>query len=110
MLKYLHYYLLPVNVLFDVLLILFDGGGVLPFVRAGFMILLIIFVLFRHDYNIRHYAWLIAFAIYCIINVAFSSDILRSLNISLKVLIPMMSFIVGFNLFNSELIELIELI
>jgi hypothetical protein len=102
MLKYLHYYLLPVNVLFDVLLILFDGGGVLPFVRAGFMILLIIFVLFRHDYNIRHYAWLIAFAIYCIINVAFSSDILRSLNISLKVLIPMMSFIVGFNLFNSE--------
>jgi len=102
MLKYLHYYLLPANVLFDVLLIFFEGGGILPFVRAGFMALLILFVLFSKNYQTRHYAWLIVFAIYCIINVAFSSDMLRSLNISLKVLIPMMSFIVGFNLFNSE--------
>ena len=102
MIKHLHYYLLPANVLFDVLLIFFEAGGLLPFVRAGFMVMLILFVLFRNDIQTRHYGWLVLFAVYCLINVVFSSDIVRSLNISLKVLIPMMSFVIGFNLFNSE--------
>jgi hypothetical protein len=102
LLRKVPYYLLPLNVLFDVLLILFEGGGLLPFVRAGFMVALILVVLFQHGRHANHYGWLIVFALYCLVNVMFSHDFVRSLNITLKVLIPMLSFAIGFNLINTE--------
>ena len=94
-------WLLPANVLFDVLLIFFEGGGILPLIRAGFMLILILWTIIKNERNTGHYGWLIFFAIYCIINVILSTDIIKSLNITLKVLIPMLSFTIGYNLINS---------
>jgi hypothetical protein len=94
-------FLLPVNVLFDVLLIFFEGGGALPILRAAAMLALIGATLIRHEKNKKFYAWTIVFAIYCLVNVLFSTDWNRSLNITLKVLIPMLSFAIGFNSINT---------
>ena len=94
-------WLLPANVLFDVLLIFFEGGGILPLVRAGFMLVLLIWTILRNGNNSSFYGWTIIFAVYCLINVLLSSDINKSLSITLKVLIPMLSFTIGFNLINS---------
>lgn len=102
MIRFLPYYLLPLNVLFDVLLMLFDGGGLLPYLRAGLMLLLIFYFILKNEAFTNHYGWLIVFSIYCIINVGFSTDFLRSLNITLKVLIPMLSFIIGFTAMHTE--------
>ena len=101
MIKNLAYYLLPLNVLFDVLLVLFEGGGLLPYVRALWMCLLIIWVLGKFGRSHKHYNLLLIFAFYCLVNVAFSSNKIQSLNISLKVLIPMLSFVLAFNLFRN---------
>jgi hypothetical protein len=101
MIRHLANYLLPLNVLFDVLLVLFEGGGLLPYMRALWMSLLIIWVLGKYGRSHQHYNLLLVFGIYGIVNVALSSDIVRSLNISLKVLIPMLSFVLAFNLFRS---------
>lgn len=101
MIRYLAYYLLPLNVLFDVLLVLFEGGGPLPYIRALWMSLLILWALGKFGKSHKHYRWLLVFGAYCLINMAFSSDLIRSMNISLKVLIPMLSFVLAFNLFRS---------
>jgi hypothetical protein len=93
--------LLPVNVLFDVILIFFEGGGVLPILRAAAMLALICATLIRHEKNNKFYAWILLFSIYCLINVLFSTDYIRSLNITLKVLIPMLSFAIGFSSINT---------
>lgn len=94
-------FLLPVNVLFDVLLIFFEEGGILPLLRAALMLTLLLWTIIKNERNTSYYGWLIAFSIYCIVNVLLSTDINKSLNITLKVLIPMLSFIIGFNLINS---------
>jgi len=65
------------------------------------MLTLLLWTIIKNERNTGYYGWLIAFAIYCIINVLLSTDINKSLNITLKVLIPMLSFIIGFNLINS---------
>jgi hypothetical protein len=101
MIKHLAYYLLPLNVLLDVLLGFFEGGGPLPYLRALWMSLLIIWALGKFGRSHRHYKLLLLFGVYCIVNIALSTDVIRSLNISLKVLIPMLSFVLGFNLFRN---------
>lgn len=94
-------FLLPVNVLFDVLLIFFEGGGALPVLRAVAMLALIGATFIRYEKNNKFYIWPILFAVYCLVNVMFSTDWSRSLNITLKVLIPMLSFAIGFNSINT---------
>lgn len=101
MIKHLAYYLLPLNVLLDVLLGFFEGGGLLPYLRALWMSLLIIWALGKFGRSHRHYKLLLVFGFYCIVNIALSTDVIRSLNISLKVLIPMLSFVLAFNLFRN---------
>jgi len=101
MLKRLAYYLLPVNVLIDTLLLFSEQFAWLPLVRAGLLLGLVLFVFIKCRGHLKHYSMLVFFLLYCMIQLAFVSDPAKSLNITLKVCIPIAAFVVGFRLFNS---------
>ena len=94
-------YFLPFNILFDIILIFFERGGVVPIARASLTIFLILYVSINNPHKFRYYGILFLYTLYILINVLFSSDILRSLNISLKVIVSVLTFIIGFNLVTS---------
>jgi O-antigen ligase len=90
-------WLIPVNVAFDISLSFFERGGTVPMVRAGFMLAYLLYILFRFRKASADYAPLLLFCGYCILNLLFSSDFMVSLNMTLKVLISILSFAVGYN-------------
>lgn len=100
--------LIPLNVFFDVSLVFFEKGGVVPLIRAGFLLTILIAVFFKFYSRSRHYKILLLFTLYVLINVAFSSDVSESFKISIKILSSMLGYIVGFNLINT--ISLIKLL
>lgn len=101
MFKKLIDYILPINLLFDISLAFFEKGGVVPIIRALIMLGLIVFFLFRYSKNNKYFSFAILFSIYVLITVIFSQDIIRSLSITLKVVISLLSFSIGFGYFNS---------
>jgi hypothetical protein len=108
MLKRLAYYLLPVNVLIDTLLLFSEQFSWLPPVRAGLLLGLVLYVFFKYKGHMKYYPILVLFLLYCLIQLAFVTDPAKSLNITMKVCIPIASFIVGFQLFNT-IVELRKL-
>jgi hypothetical protein len=96
-------YILPINLLFDISLAFFEKGGVVPIFRAALMLGLLTFFLVQYSKNNKYYSATILFSAYVLITVIFSEDVFRSLSISLKVIISILSFTIGFNYFNSFL-------
>lgn len=101
MLKKIITYIIPINLLFDILLAFFSQGGVVPIIRALFMLSLLIFFILKFTHNNRYYSVSIFFSIYILITCLFSTDILRSLSITLKVVISILSVGIGLGFFNS---------
>ena len=101
MFKKLITYILPINLLFDISLSFFEQGGVVPIIRALSLLALLFFFLIRYSYNNKYYSVGILFSAYILITCLFSTDIIRSLSITFKVVITVLSFGIGFNFFNS---------
>ncbi|MDR6967858.1 hypothetical protein J2X31_001872 [Flavobacterium arsenatis] len=101
MFKKLIQYIIPINVLIDISLLFFEKGGVIPIIRALFLLFIIIKLAIENPQNTKYYKWNLIFCFYVLINVLFSTDIAQSLSISLKIIISMLTFIIGFNTFNS---------
>lgn len=93
-------YIIPINLLFDLSLSFFDKGGIVPAFRAFIMIVIILPVILKNVHNNKYYRWNIIFSVYVLINIFFSSDIVKSSLVSFKVIISMLMFIVGFNFFS----------
>lgn len=100
MLRKIAFYIIPVSILFDISLLFYEGG-VIPIVKAFLMLSYLIALLFGYKDNIKYFKWIIIFCLYVLFTVVFSSDNLTSLAISLKVIISISSFIIGFNLINN---------
>lgn len=96
-------YILPINLLFDISLAFFEKGGIIPVFRAAIMLGLLIFFLINYSKSNKYFSVAILFSVYVLITVVFSQDIIRSLSISLKVIISILSFSIGFNYFNTFL-------
>lgn len=88
--------------MFDIALAFFDRGGVLAIFRAVMMVFLILPIIIKNIHNNKYYRWNLVFCFYVIINILFSSDILKSAIISLKIIISIATFIVGFNFFSNR--------
>ena len=101
MLKKIITYIIPINLMFDISLAFFEKGGVVPMLRAIFMLCLLVFFLIKYNQNNKFFSMSIIFSVYVLITCLFSSDILRSLSISLKIIISILSFSIGFGYFNS---------
>lgn len=93
-------YIIPINLIFDIALAFFDKGGVLSIFRASLLIFLILPIILKNFHNNKYYRWNLVFCIYVIINILFSSDILKSSIVSVKIIISILMFIVGFNFFS----------
>lgn len=101
MFKKIVQYIIPINVLFDISLLFFEKGGIIPIIRALFLILIIIKLAIEKPQNTKYYRWNLIFCFYVLVNVAFSSNIGQSLSVSLKIIISILTFIIGFNAFDS---------
>ncbi len=99
--KKLALFLLPLNVLIDTLLLFSEQLYWLPLLRAGALLLLLVYVLLFHFRNIRRFSWLLLFLVYCIAQLFFVSDFQKSAIITMKILIPIAYVMVGFCLFNN---------
>ncbi|MDC3366070.1 hypothetical protein OAV73_02095 [Flavobacteriaceae bacterium] len=93
-------YIIPINLMFDIVLSFFDKGGVLSIFRASMMIFLILPIILKNIHNNKYYRWNLVFCFYVIINILFSSDIVKSSVVSFKIIISISMFIVGFNFFS----------
>ena len=100
MLKKIAYFLLPLNVLIDTLLLFSEQLSWLPIVRAGLLLALLIFVFVKYSRHFRYYPAMLLFVGYCLLQLAFVSDLSKSINITLKICMPIASFAIGFHLFN----------
>ena len=74
MLKKLAYFLLPVNVLIDTLLLFSEQLSWLPMLRAGLLILLLGYVFLRYQGHFRHYSFVVLFTAYSLLQLFFVSD------------------------------------
>ena len=101
MLKKIITYILPINLLFDISLGFFEKGGVIPIIRALLMLGLLVFFLIKYSHNNKYFSIGIVFSIYVLITCLFSQDIMRSLSITLKVVISILSFGIGIGFFNT---------
>ncbi|MEX1193382.1 MAG: hypothetical protein WEA99_15530 [Brumimicrobium sp.] len=99
--RFILYYIIPLNIVFDILLAFFSKGGALPIIRASLMLMIVFVFVIRKPQNIRNFSFLILFTIYVLINILFSSNMLISASNSLKVLISMLFLIVGYEFFNT---------
>ena len=101
MLKKLAYFLLPFNILIDTLLLFSEQLSWLPFVRAGLLLALLIFVFFNYGKHVQNYSMMLLFVVYCLLQLFFVTDFNTSFNITLKVCLPIACFALGYCLFNS---------
>ena len=101
MLRRLAYFLLPFNILIDTLLLFSEQLSWLPFVRAGLLVILLIYVFSKFGNHLQNYSMILLFVAYCLFQLLFVSDFKTSFNITLKVCLPIACFAIGFRLFNS---------
>jgi hypothetical protein len=101
MIRNLAYYLLPLNVLIDTLLLFAEQLTWLPLVRAGFLVVLLGLVFVRYDNHSRHYSAILVFIVYCLAQLLFVSNPEKSLNVTLKICLSIGSFAIGYRLFNN---------
>lgn len=92
-------YIIPLNVIFDIFLLIFQRGGFFPLMRGGVMFIIVIYFFLSKPKNVWIYYNLIIFSVYVLVNVIFSSEFLPSLSQSIKILISMLFFIVGLEYF-----------
>jgi hypothetical protein len=101
MIKRLAYFLLPLNVLIDTLLLFSEQLSWLPLLRAFILILLLVFVLFKYRGHSKYYSAILIFVVYCLFQLPFTTDWQKSLIVTLKICIPIASFAIGFQVFNN---------
>ena len=101
MLKKIAYFLLPLNVLIDTLLLFSEQLSWLPLLRAFVLLLLVIYTLVRFAGKHTYYSCILVFVFYCLAQLFYVSDFAKSAVITLKICIPIASFAVGFHLFNT---------
>jgi hypothetical protein len=101
MIKRLAYFLLPLNVLIDTLLLFSEQLSWLPLLRAFLLLALIMYTLAHFSAKRNQYAFILVFVLYCLAQLFFVTNFAKSAIITLKVCIPIASFIVGFRLFNN---------
>ena len=101
MIKRLAYFLLPLNVLIDTLLLFSEQLSWLPLLRAFVLLALVIYALVRFAGKHTYYSYILVFVFYCLAQLLFVSDFAKSAVITLKICIPIASFAVGFHLFNT---------
>ncbi len=99
--KTLPYFLLPASVLVDVSMIFFEKSAIVPAFRAALFLMLIIMVSIKYISNTKYYLALIGFCIYTLLIALVSNNPLGAMADSTKLLIPILCFIIGFNLINS---------
>ena len=100
MIKRLAYFLLPLNVLIDTLLLFSEQLSWLPLLRAGLLLALLMFVFVKYSRHFKNYPGMLLFVGYCLLQLAVVSDLSKSINITLKICMPIASFAIGFHLFN----------
>lgn len=98
--KFLLNNILPLNVIFDILLPYLPYKEVLSILRGLILILLVITSILNNPNHLIYYKWIIVFAVYVLLNVVLSTNMLVSFSISLKIIISILFFVVGFNYFN----------
>jgi hypothetical protein len=101
MIKKLAYFLLPFNILIDTLLLFSEQLSWLPFLRAGLLLALLMFVLFKYGKHVKQYSMMLLFVGYCLLQLFFVTDFNTSFNITLKVCLPIACFALGYCLFNT---------
>ena len=95
--------LLPLNVIFDVLTnVVFSSGGAFSYVRALLLLVILAYVIVTNKQEKSLFIPFLLFIIYCSIQIPFSSDLVYSLSMTLKILIPLLTFFVGFSLVTSD--------
>ena len=87
--------------LIDTLLLFSEQLSWLPMLRAGLLILLLLYVFVKYKGHLRHYSFVVIFLAYSLLQLFFVGDFSKSLNITLKVCLPIASLAVGFHLFST---------
>lgn len=95
-LKKIIFFIIPFNVLLDILLLFFDKGQTIPLIRGSVLGILILYSILSRIDLIKHYRWILVFSIYTIIVAFLASKPIEALNMTSKVLIPILCFIIGF--------------
>jgi len=94
--------ILPINLLFDLLLIFEAYSNVLAIIRAVLLIYSLLEFLVIKKISLLKYKLLLLFIFYCFILIPFSSSLEVSINMTLKICIPILYFIVGFEYFQTS--------
>lgn len=95
-------YVLPLNLFFDLSSFFFEERGGFAMVRGIVNFTLIVYVVLKYRYLWRYFTALILFATYIAFNLIFSSDFTYSLGVSMKVVLSMFYYVVGFALVSTR--------
>ncbi|AFN75910.1 hypothetical protein MROS_2680 [Melioribacter roseus P3M-2] len=103
-LKKIFYFIIPFNLLIDVLLVFTDKSGSLLALFRGLILYSYFFLIISHTKNKinSNVVSIIIFTIYVFAQIPFSNDILYSLRISSQVIISMLFFYIAYNLIKSK--------
>ena len=89
--------LLPLNVIFDVLTnVVFLSGGAFSYVRALLLLVILAYVIVTNKQEKSLFIPFLLFIIYCSIQIPFSSDLVYSLSMTLKILVRYSHFLLVF--------------
>jgi len=100
-LKNIFYYIIPINLIFDIFLFFFEKGGLFSSIKAVVLFFLLLMVLKKKINKTSYFSATFLFIIYVLINVIFSTNVLISLTISLRILLSLAFVFVGFCVFNT---------
>ncbi len=103
MLKWIIYFIIPVNLIFDIFTnTLFEKGGILAIIRGTIYTLLIVYILLRYAKTIDLTTKSMGiYFLYCIFLVPLSPEPIDSLRFTLKIFTAMFMFPVGYYAINT---------
>ena len=95
--------IIPLNLIFDFMTVFYEkSGGFFAVIRGGILISLLLYLSANIFKNNKVSFNILLFVSYVIILLPFSSDYLYSINISTKVIISILMFLIGYNYFNNS--------
>ena len=93
------YYIIPINLICDVLLIVTKS---VAYIKAAFMILLLVHLLIRYSGKHGPYGWTLVFGFYALTIALISTDLPASLLNTVKIVIPIISLLIGYHFINTK--------
>jgi hypothetical protein len=92
-------YIIPINLVLDVLLIVTKN---VAFLKAGLMTVLLAYLMINYLGKHKPYSWVFIFGFYALTISLISSDLVVSFLNTLKIIIPIFTILIGYHFFNSK--------